>query len=229
MRGPKKLWGLTPYGQLDPQPLSQAPEGSEAPLLVDPADTDDEKAWWDAFQLIMQGFHAATCTLSDHYQLACKEVEYCTEVHEEVHCNRPYICVGGLGHHTLMGVGHTASHELYGRVFGGAGTLAAGSPASWKGGYGVHFGLASCGREPVPDSSHAQRRSSHSGSTSNPDSYGESHCGCQHPDVGPGALACPATTSWSLLSFPPPGNVLLPAGDGWHGPKLPCKLASFSG
>ena len=37
----------------------EAPEGLEAPLLADPADTDDEKACWDAFQLIMQGFHAA--------------------------------------------------------------------------------------------------------------------------------------------------------------------------
>ena len=100
----------------------EAPEGSEAPLLVDPADTDDEKARRDAFQLIMQGFHATTRTLSDHYQLACKEVEYCTEVQEEVHCDGLYICVGGLGHHTLMGVGRTASHELYGREFGGAGT-----------------------------------------------------------------------------------------------------------
>ena len=53
----------------------EAPEGSEAPLLVDPAGTDDEKALWDAFQLIMQGFHAATCTLSDSYQQVCKEVQ----------------------------------------------------------------------------------------------------------------------------------------------------------
>ena len=53
----------------------EAPEGSEAPLLVDPADTDDEKARWDAFELIMQGFHTATRTLSDRYQQACKEVE----------------------------------------------------------------------------------------------------------------------------------------------------------
>ena len=48
--------------------LTVAPE---APLLVDPADTDDEKAHRDAFQLIIQGFHAATCTLSDGYQQAC--------------------------------------------------------------------------------------------------------------------------------------------------------------
>ena len=53
----------------------EAPEGSEVPLLVDPADTDDEKAHQDAFQLIMQGFHAATCTLSDRYQQACKKVQ----------------------------------------------------------------------------------------------------------------------------------------------------------
>ena len=53
----------------------EAPEGPEAPLLVDPADTDDEKACQDAFQLIMQGFHSPTRTLSDGYQQACKEVQ----------------------------------------------------------------------------------------------------------------------------------------------------------
>ena len=53
----------------------EALEGPEAPLLADPADTDDEKVRWDAFQLIMQGFHAATHTLSDGYQQACKEVQ----------------------------------------------------------------------------------------------------------------------------------------------------------
>ena len=47
----------------------------EAPLLADPADTDDEKARWDAFQLIMQGFHTATHILSNEYQEACKEVQ----------------------------------------------------------------------------------------------------------------------------------------------------------
>ena len=58
--------------------LAVAPEALEGPgalLLVDPADTDDEKAHRDTFQLIMQGFHAATCTLSDGYQQACKEVQ----------------------------------------------------------------------------------------------------------------------------------------------------------
>ena len=52
--------------------LAVAPE---APLLADLADTDDEKAHRDAFQLIMQGFHTATHTLSDEYQEACKEVQ----------------------------------------------------------------------------------------------------------------------------------------------------------
>ena len=52
--------------------LAVAPE---ALLLADLADTDDEKARWDAFQLIMQAFHTATCTLSDEYQEACKEVQ----------------------------------------------------------------------------------------------------------------------------------------------------------
>ena len=44
----------------------------EAPLL---ADTDDEKAHRDAFQLFMQGFHTAIRTFSDEYQEACKEVQ----------------------------------------------------------------------------------------------------------------------------------------------------------
>ena len=47
----------------------------EAPLLADLADTDDEKAHQDAFQLIMQGFHTATRTFSDEYQETCKEVQ----------------------------------------------------------------------------------------------------------------------------------------------------------
>ena len=50
--------------------LVVAPEAPESPLLTDPVDTDDEKARWDAFQLIMQGFHTATCTLSDEYPRA---------------------------------------------------------------------------------------------------------------------------------------------------------------
>ena len=53
----------------------EALEGPEIPLLADPADMDDEKARRDAFQLIMQGFHTATRTLSDAYQEACWEVQ----------------------------------------------------------------------------------------------------------------------------------------------------------
>ena len=41
----------------------------------DPGNTDDEKAHQEAFQLIMNGFSTATCTLSDGYQWACKEVQ----------------------------------------------------------------------------------------------------------------------------------------------------------
>ena len=55
--------------------VPEAPEGLEAPLLADPADTDDEKACRDTFQLIMQGFQATTHTLSDSFQQACKEVQ----------------------------------------------------------------------------------------------------------------------------------------------------------
>ena len=39
----------------------------EIPLLGDLGDTDDEKARWDTFQLLMQGFYTATRTLSDSY------------------------------------------------------------------------------------------------------------------------------------------------------------------
>ena len=53
----------------------------DASLLVDPddatdpANTNDEKAHREAFQLIMQGFSTATHTLWDEYQWACKEVQ----------------------------------------------------------------------------------------------------------------------------------------------------------
>ena len=53
----------------------EALEGSEVPLLGDPADMEDEKAHRGAFQLIVEGFRTTTCTLSDGYQDACKEVQ----------------------------------------------------------------------------------------------------------------------------------------------------------
>ena len=84
--GTEEVMGTNPVWQTGPAATvtgpavnlavaAEAPEGSEAPLLADPADTDNEKAHWDAFQLIMQGFHAATRTLSKRYQQACKEVQ----------------------------------------------------------------------------------------------------------------------------------------------------------
>ena len=78
--GTKPIWPMEPIAAVTGMAVNlavapEAPEGSEAPLLADPADTDDEKARRDAFQLIMQGFHAATRTLSDSYQQACKEVQ----------------------------------------------------------------------------------------------------------------------------------------------------------
>ena len=46
------------------------------PLMGDlRADTDDEKACWDAYQLILQGFNTATQTLSDSYQQVFVEVQ----------------------------------------------------------------------------------------------------------------------------------------------------------
>ena len=55
--------------------VTEALEGPGIPLLANPADTDDEKARQDAFQLIMQGFHTTTHTLSDTYQEARQEVQ----------------------------------------------------------------------------------------------------------------------------------------------------------
>ena len=42
-----------------------------APPGTNPPDTNDQKAQRDAFQLILQGFHTATQTLSENYQQAC--------------------------------------------------------------------------------------------------------------------------------------------------------------
>ena len=54
---------------------SEVMDPTEIPLLGDPADTDDEKARRDAFQLLMQDFYSATRTLSNSYQDACREVQ----------------------------------------------------------------------------------------------------------------------------------------------------------
>ena len=53
---------------------SEVMDPMETPLLGDPADTNDEKARQDAFQVLMQGFYSATHTLSNSYQDACREV-----------------------------------------------------------------------------------------------------------------------------------------------------------
>ena len=76
----EKTTGADPTWPTGPEVMVTGPAvnlavAQEAPLLADQADTDDEKAHRDAFQLIMQGFHTATCTLSDEYQEACKEVQ----------------------------------------------------------------------------------------------------------------------------------------------------------
>ena len=72
--------GTNPTGPTGQEAMITSPDvnlavAPEAPLLADLADTDDEKARWDAFQLITQGFHTATRTFSDEYQEACKEVQ----------------------------------------------------------------------------------------------------------------------------------------------------------
>ena len=78
--GTNPIWPTVPVATVTGLAINlavalEALEGPEASLLADPADTDDEKAHQDTFQLIMQGFHATTRTLSDGYQQACKEVQ----------------------------------------------------------------------------------------------------------------------------------------------------------
>ena len=78
--GAIETMGANPTGPTRQEATITSPDvnlavAPEALLLADPADTDDEKAPRDAFQLIMQGFHTATRTLSDEYQEACKEVQ----------------------------------------------------------------------------------------------------------------------------------------------------------
>ena len=62
-------------GSVITSPVVNLAVASEAPLLADSVDTNDEKACKEAFQLIMQGFHKATRTLSDEYQEGCMEVQ----------------------------------------------------------------------------------------------------------------------------------------------------------
>ena len=78
--GAIETMGANPTGPTRQEATITSPDvnlavAPEAPLLADPADTDDEKAHRDAFQLIMQGFHTATRSFSDEYQEACKEVQ----------------------------------------------------------------------------------------------------------------------------------------------------------
>ena len=78
--GAIEIMGVNPTGPTRQEATITSPDVNlvvalEALLLANPGDTDDEKAHWDAFQLIMQGFHTATCTFSDKYQEACKEVQ----------------------------------------------------------------------------------------------------------------------------------------------------------
>ena len=71
-KGTNPMWPTRPVATVTGPAVNlavalEALEGLEAPLLADPADTDDEKAHRDAFQLILWGFYAATRTLSNGY------------------------------------------------------------------------------------------------------------------------------------------------------------------
>ena len=78
--GVEEAMGTNPVGPPGQGPTITSPGvnlvvAPEVSLLASPANKDDEKACRDAFQLIMQGFHTTTRTLSDEYQQACKEVQ----------------------------------------------------------------------------------------------------------------------------------------------------------
>ena len=110
----------------------EAPEGLGIPLLGDPADTDDEKAHQDTFQLIMQGFHATTHTLSDEYQEACKEVQTIIRrsLRKSTAIDRTFVWGA------LVGEGCASGHGLHGEELGGAVTPTAGSPSGWERSHG---------------------------------------------------------------------------------------------
>ena len=154
----------------------EAPEGPGALLLADPADTDDEKARWDAFQLIMQGFHATTRTLSDGYQQACKEVQTIVRrsLRKSTAIDHTFVWGASAAVCRWVKAVHPG-HGLHGGEPGGAVTLTADGPTGRKRSHGGHTGLTSSGRESVPHSGHAKGRHPHSGSTSYPKPYGEGH------------------------------------------------------
>ena len=55
--------------------LTMAQIQEETATGDDSSDTDEQKIWLDAYQGVMWGLHAASCTLSDGYQQACLEVQ----------------------------------------------------------------------------------------------------------------------------------------------------------
>ena len=106
------------------------------PGKSDPPDTDNQKAWWDAFQLILQGFHAATQTLSDNYQHACVEVQGIVQrsLRKSTAIDRTFVLWARL--HPPVGPGHTPCHGLYGRKCGEAGMPTARGSESREADYG---------------------------------------------------------------------------------------------
>ena len=71
--------------------------------------------------LLCRVFHTTTHTLSDEYQEACKEVQTIVwKSPEEINCHRPYLCMGGLGRHPLVGKSSTPDYGLHGGEHGGA-------------------------------------------------------------------------------------------------------------
>ena len=195
----------------------EAPEGLEAPLLVDPADTDDEKACRDAFQLIMQGFHATTRTLSDRYQQACKEVQNIVwrSMKKSTAMDHMFVWGALATIHRWVRAIQLAMDCMEESLEEQARLLQAARQAGKEAMEDI-LALLPVEESPYLTPVMPKEDILTLALQVTLDSYGESHWGRQHPAVGPGAPAYPAAASRSLLSFSPPGNMLPPAGDGRH-------------
>ena len=143
----------------------EGPEGLGALLLAHPADTDDEKARRDTFQLIMQGFHAATRTLSDRYQQACKEVQTIVQrsLRKSAAIDHTFVWGASAAVHRWVKAVHPAM-DCMGESLEEQSRLLQMARQAGKEAMEV-TGLTSSGRESVPHSGHAQGRHPHSGST----------------------------------------------------------------
>ena len=148
----------------------------ETPLLGNPADRDVEKACWDAFQLLMQGFYMVTRTLLNSYQDACREVETIVQkVLQRSHGCRPYFCVGGFCCYSPLGEEGSTHHGLHGRKSRGTDMAAAKGAGGREGGYRGHPGLTVSRDESLSHPCSATRGHPFPGSGSHLCPYREGH------------------------------------------------------